>query len=842
MLLFYAFERGALRARLFRHAESDYTACMRARLSLLSILLIFVLTVPGVSVAAESSPRDTLAALNALQLDSQNVYKIAPKDRIELREADVVLTLEEGKLAFFQPFEGKITGFVFSGIGHVVALPRDSTEKQQMARFLGSPVLDQQFVSAYARFTDETAKDLLEQFKTAELQPAPDPDFTALWRNHLQRLNPSHSLRILFERYSAKPRHFFHAGMDGLTTGPFDILLDEMRDENLVLGQPRTVEKVDYYDVWASYTTQGFAVPKPAYDAIHYRIDTFIHPDNSLEGDTSVDFRGLTGGEQLLLIQLARSLKVESVSFNDTALPFFQNEGITQRDLRTQGSDTLCIFLPTAPKPGENFTVRFKYRGNIIEDAGNGVLFVGAREIWYPRYGDPAEFALYDMSLRWPKRLRLVATGNKVDEREDGDFHVGHWKTAQPVPEAGFNLGEYAVASLTTENRSIDVYANRQLEEAIMSRLVRPPGVDPSAAMILPDRPAVHNMAPSYSPPSPADALKQIAKEIDASIRFYERFSGPFPFAHLGVSQIPGSFGQGWPGLLYLSTFSFMPQNAQQKAGLTETNQELFSDIIPAHEVAHQWWGNVVGWSSYHDQWINESIAAYLALLFADSQKNTDRTVRIWLERHRAVLLEKSINEDLTAADVGPLIMGSRLSSSKSPDAYDKVIYSKGIWIFHMLHEMLRQPGAANPDARFVALLHTLVTKYAQKALTTADLQREVEAVMTPKMDLEGGRSMEWFFEQYVRGNGLPRYKVEFTAKRTDKGFQVKGTLFQSGVPRSFIAPVPLYANIGQGRSVLLGTVVSGGPETPFTFNLAASAQPHKIVIDPHISLLCVSE
>lgn len=808
-------------------------------LALLAISLAF----PSNSLAA-SSPRELLAGLTALQLDPQSVYLISQKDRVELRRADTIITLEEGKLAFYQPYEGRITGFVFSGLGHTVALPRDSAEKQQMARFLGAPVLDQQFVSAYVRFTDDTADDLLKQFHSANLQPAEDAAFTALWDKHLQRLNPSHSLRILYEKFSDNPRHFFHAGMDGITTGPFDVLVENMRDENFMLGQPRRVDKVDYYDVWASYPTPGSTPPKTHFDALRYHIDTTIHPDNSLDADTSIEFRALTGGEQILLFQLARALKVESVSSGSSEqLAFFQNEGITEQELRKKGSDTLVVFLPTAPKPGELFTLRFRYRGNVIEDAGNNVLYVGSRESWYPHFGDAGEFAFYDMTLRWPRRLRLVATGNKLDEREEGDLRVGHWTTDQPVPEAGFNLGDYAVTSIFSENRTIDVYANHQMEEVIAARLRRFPSIyeAPEASLPLGVGRSTR-LDPPPPTPSPTEVLKQLAKEIDSSIHFYERFSGPFPFKHLGISQIPGSFGQGWPGLVYLSTLSYMSADTQQRAGLTSIGQELFTDIVPVHEVAHQWWGNVVGWSSYRDQWIDESISAYLALLFTDSQKNPDRTLHTWLERHRQRLLTKILNEDLTPADVGPLIMGSRLSSSKSPDAYDAVVYSKGVWIIHMLREMLRQPNASaeSQDARFVTLLHNLMKKYSAKALTTTQLQHEVEAVMTPKMDLEGGHSMEWFFEQYVRGAGIPRYKVEFTTRHTEKGFQVRGKLLQSGVPHSFIAPVPLYASLGSGRTLLLGTVNTSGDETSFSFMVPTT--PRKILVDPKLTLLCVSD
>ena len=178
--------------------------------------------------------------------------------------------------------------------------------------------------------------------------------------------------------------------------------------------------------------------------------------------------------------------------------------------------------------------------------------------------------------------------------------------------------------------------------------------------------------------------------------------------------------------------------------------------------------------------------------------------------------------------------MGFRLSSSKSPDAYDIVVYSKGAWIFHMLREMLREPNSRDPDARFAAFLRSIVAKYAQKPLSTEQFQKEVEAVMTPKMDLEGGRSMEWFFEEYVRGTGIPHYKVEFTTRHTEKGYQVRGKLLQSDVPRSFIAPVPLYIGSSGSHSVLLGTVVAAGDETSFSFY--SQVDPHKILIDPHMT------
>jgi len=566
-----------------------------------ALLLLTVLCLPAVRVrAAEQSPRELLASLNGLRLDSQHVYTVSPEDRIELHQGDLAIDFEQGKLAFFQPFDGRITGLVFSGVGHTLALPRDPAEKQQMALFLGTPVLDQQFVSVYARFTDDSAKDLLAQFSRGSVKVAADESFCSLWDPQLERLNPTHSLRILFERYSAQPRHFFHAGLDGVLTGPFDILLDDMRPENFMLGQPRTANKYAFYDVWTSYALPDFKAPELPFRAVHYEVNTRIRPDNSLEGDATVDLRAVLGGESILFAELSRTLRVESIALpSGETLQFFQNEGLTEQQLRTQGDDTICVFLPHAVNAGATITLRFHYRGNVIENYGNSVLFVGERGSWYPHFGDTSDFARYDLTFRWPKHLRLVATGEKSDEHEDGDTMVAHWKSNLPVSEAGFNLGEYAVTSISEGNHSVQVYANKLLEQAIMARLQRatqdPEPLEPFS--ILEVRPPLDKMTPVT--PSPANALNALAREVNSSIVFFEKYNGPFPFPSLAVSQIPGTFGQGWPGLLYLSTFSFLPRETQQQVGFNSTAQEAFTDIMPVHEVAHQWWGNVVGWSSY---------------------------------------------------------------------------------------------------------------------------------------------------------------------------------------------------------------------------------------------------
>jgi Peptidase family M1 domain len=800
------------------------------------------LVMPAGASAADKSPRELYDALNALRIDPASTYQIDPADRIALRRADVQLSFDEGKLAFLAPLDGRTTGAVFSGRGHVLAAPRGAVEKQQMARFLGAPVLDQDFTYVALRFTDPTADDLLGQLSTARLPPQRDPDFAERWNTLLAASNPMQSLRILFDSLSANPQPYFHAAIDGTATGPFDVVIDLGRYEPVLLGQPRKSGDRTFYDVWASYQVPGVPRGRPAFHALHYSIDTSLLADNSLDARADVRLRAEESGERLLVFQLSRSLSVDTVTGEQgESFTYFQNEGMSLQERSTHGNDYLYVVLPAAPQRGAEFTVHFHYRGNVIESAGNGVLFVGARDSWYPHFGDTADFANYDLTMRWPRRLRLVATGAKSEEREEDDFRIGHWRTERPVSVAGFNLGDYVSASLASGTHSVDIYANRQLEQALDQRLDnsqmdRPRMTPPFSAA---ERGSTNMMELLPPAPRPADALKQLGRDIDSSIRFYETFSGPFPFQKLSVSQIPGSFGQGWPGLLYLSTYSFLSAEAQQRAGLSRTVQEHFTELVPFHEVAHQWWGNTVGWDAYRDQWIDEAIANYLALLFADNHKGTDHSLRTWLDRYRQHLVEKLPGGDQPISEIGALDLGGRLTSSKSPNGFEEVIYSKGAWVIHMLREMLRQPGAKNPDARFIALLHTLATKYAYRALSTADLQHEVEAVMTPAMDLEGGRSMEWFFEQWVRGTGIPHYRVEFNVHHGDKGYLVRGKLFQEGVPHSFLALVPLFARAAGAPATPLGMVTAAGPETSFHFT--TPNEPHKIVVDPQMTLLCVT-
>src|ERR1700736_1633635 len=128
---------------------------MRLELVLAAICLFAAPACAG--VPPESSPRELYRALNGLRV-SHSVY---PVKEIVIRRDVIRISLREGRLALLEPCNGHITGAVFIGRGQALALVRDPVAKHQLNRFLGAPLLDQTFSTAYFRFTDQTAEEFL---------------------------------------------------------------------------------------------------------------------------------------------------------------------------------------------------------------------------------------------------------------------------------------------------------------------------------------------------------------------------------------------------------------------------------------------------------------------------------------------------------------------------------------------------------------------------------------------------------------------------------------------------------------------------------------------------------
>jgi hypothetical protein len=183
-----------------------------------------------------------------------------------------------------------------------------------MGHFLGAPVLDEDFVSAYLRFTDDTAEELFRQLRAANVMPQTETSFAVQWEPILTQLNPNHTLRVLFDWFSTNVKPYFYAEIEGVATGPFDVILDAQRDEQFVLGQLHKAGSKSFYDVWTSHKMPDSPVLRAGFRGLHYSVETSILPNNSLEATTSVRLRAESGAERVLVFQLSRALSVDRVA------------------------------------------------------------------------------------------------------------------------------------------------------------------------------------------------------------------------------------------------------------------------------------------------------------------------------------------------------------------------------------------------------------------------------------------------------------------------------------------------------------------------------------------------
>jgi len=828
---------------------------MRRRTArLLSICICALLLCPlgrAQPPAAPQAPRtgaEVLEALRKARLDPKGIYRL---HEATIYREDLRLYLEEGTLAFLEPVEGRVTGAVFVGQGELLLMPPDPVERRSMTRFTGAPVLNERFSSALFRFTDDTYERLLETVANRQVaEPIDDPDLVGKWNPVVGNLHGLSEMRVLIDLLAEKPAPFFAGRLSGNRLGTFDVQIDYRQQEQMTAGQVNWKDGRRFSDIWCAYPvrsvrTRARPAPVDPIQPVHYRIESRVMPlTHAMQVTAEVDFRAVTGGERVLQFELSRFLKVASVHLAPKGGPaveveFSQNELVEESEIRRRGNDQVTVILTAPTVAGRQFTLRFRYEGEVISDAGNGVLFVGARGIWYPNRGMRA--ALFDLTFHCPRRLTLVATGDRLDEKDDGEWRVSRWRSPVPIRVAGFNLGEYDKSEGKSAGLQIEVYANKTLEPALAQRQQVPAFLweyilehsvlgQGRLARTVPPPPI---MVPAAMLPRMQDIAASIARDTGQNLEFFARQFGPLPYHRLAISPIPGNFGQGWPGLIYLSTLAFFLPYAETTQPLVAPTTEIFyRTLMRSHEIAHQWWGNVVIPGGYRDEWLIEGLANYSALLYLQSRKGGEQEVRLMLNRSKEELLRKVGEEP--AEQAGPPVLGYRLFSSLSPAGVDLVMYKKATWILHMLRQLMRDPRSGS-DAAFFAFLRAVRAACAEKPLTTELFREIAEKHVVRAANIDQAASLEWFFDQWVYATGIPEVRVK-TAVETRAGkLSLTGVVHMDGVDENFSLPVPIYGQTLRGQS-LLGIAMAVGRETKFSFPLAA--RPLKVLVDPQATLL----
>jgi hypothetical protein len=308
------------------------------------------------------------------------------------------------------------------------------------------------------------------------------------------------------------------------------------------------------------------------------------------------------------------------------------------------------------------------------------------------------------------------------------------------------------------------------------------------------------------------------------AFRLFESLYGPLPYKEVSITEQPiRGYGQSWPNLIFLPYDSLLDATTRNSLGLSRSGAARdFYNIVAIHEMAHQWWGHLVGWKTYHDQWLSEGMAEHAAALYV-RQFEPNNWDTYW-DIRRTWLLSKN-SSGYRPVDAGPIWLNDQLDDQSQGNS--RLIYHKGAYVLEMLRAIMYE--AKNGDNRFLAMMRDFAKTHAAQNPSTQDFQRIVEKHM--------GEPMDWYFKQWVYGSEIPTY--DFSYKLSDAGSgqtELALTITQSGVSEDFRMRLPVYVTIS-GSQRYLGTIQVTGTK-PYSTGIKLPLRPEKITLDPGHSIL----
>lgn len=785
------------------------------------LVLLFITIVIASSSSAETV--DPLAATDEIRrtaLDPENAIEVSG---FKLNAGLGKVVLDSGLLVPATPVAGRAVEFVFLGEGRIEIEPPDEIEAGQLELFTGFRSMDESFQRAIL----VVALDVAAEAVTRGVRSGEDADLSRAERVFDDWLaSPERKLLDIEARIFADAMGdrlaagFFCGSFDGTRLNRFLYVVDPLADEQVTVGQfvrpdlsrkqerkarrsienaqrrgkliGLEVEDLGIWDTWISSTQTGpDGRPAPGVrgvEPIHYDIDAILRGKKlELEGRVDLVLKVVVDGLRTVVIEMIPELEVKRVV-----------DGVGRELEWFRSRNEVVVVLAGPAGSGDELKLGIEYLGHPIEQVAAGTWVLRHTLGWYPHAGS-IDRATYTLTVHRPKRIDVVAPGSFENLGEDPDgLAVGRWRLDRPSIGVSFEVGDFDIATGRAGDVEITVAVDR-LGQRIEGRLE-----------------------------------KEILETVVGVVEYYSEVFGPYPLKNLRVVSSPRGFSQGLLGYVSLSTVAVLDWNSW--GGLLGIEDRR---TVIAHEVAHQWWGNLVGWRGYRDQWISEAMANYAALLWARNRlgDSGDRRLGLGPTANWKRELLRTTDDGRPIESLGPLVVGERLDSSISSSAYSSIVYKKGAVVLDMLSRFYREEV-------FLEILRRVVEAASDRILSTDDFLHGIAVI--------GGTDLEWFSRQYIRGTGLPEidYAYDFEELR-DGRWAVTGTAHQTAPYRyqyqvvqtssgildvgrnaesrldvaDSVLVVPFQIGVagpplenGRGRPLLTGRLVVAGETTPFRF------------------------
>lgn len=516
------------------------------------------------------------------------------------------------------------------------------------------------------------------------------------------------------------------------------------------------------------------------YDVQHVRLDLLVDPEKKrLEGTAHITLKPIA--ENMTRLEFdAVELEVRDVKISDNRQGAAGNNN-HKPDFENTGQK-IIVYLDKALKTSDNVTVSIRYSAQ----PRKGLYFVGPDKMfpkkpfqawskgedednryWYPSYDYPNDRATSEVVVTVPSQYIAVSNGVLVETKEDKaktGLKTYHWK--QDVPHVNYltslAVGEYAVSKEIVDGVELQYYVPKGREE---------------------------------------DGKRSFEK-TGQMVRFFGDYFGvkyPYPkYAQVVVSD----FVVG--GMENISATTLTENTLHDK----RAHLDYSSEDLVSHELAHQWWGDLITCRDWSHAWLNEGFATYSEVLFKEHDMGREEAAYYQMND-----LDNYLQED-SERYRRPIVSKTYMDPH---DLFDRHLYEKGGLVLHALRYYLG-------DDNFQKGLQQYAITNRERVVETNDFRRALEDVT--------GRDLEAFFDQWVFHSGLPEFKVNYDWD--DNAMIAKVTVSQKqaaerDTPSVFITPVDISFTLAKG--VMSKRVNLTQRDEVFYFSLPE--KPRDVEFDP---------
>jgi aminopeptidase N len=354
-----------------------------------------------------------------------------------------------------------------------------------------------------------------------------------------------------------------------------------------------------------------------------------------------------------------------------------------------------------------------------------------------------------------PSYYQVVSNGVQVEETNlDKAKKLTHWKEETPIPTKIMVIGvaQFSVAL-------VDVHYSV-----------------PVTAWVYPQ----NKEKGIYDYSVAADILK-----------FFAEYIGPYPFEKLANVQSTTMFG----GMENASAIFYDEKLVDGKRT---------AEYIVAHEIAHQWFGDMATEKSFPHLWLSEGFATYLTNIYWENKYGKEEANKRLIDEREKVISFSRINNHPVVDSISDYMALLNANS-----------YEKGGWILHMLRGEMG-------DTIFHKIIREYYQQYKGGNADSRDFQQVAEKI--------SGKKLDWFFSQWLYQPGLPKIKAQWKIE----GNKLALTVHQTG-KSLFRFPLTIGYYKAGGNMQHKKIHITKATET---FALSINSKPVKMVLDPFVELL----